>query len=187
MKKYLNNLQKIDKSVFISRFEKHATDDKHENNLLHFHKTKNDLNYYLGLLNVIGIDNLVLPHHSVELEPGRDPDRPVKTGGDYFKRVITNYVEDYIPNKKFKDCYCKALSQGYKFFHTNDVELEADFLFVTNDKNIAHVTDDYSSNYPSNSIFIGNGFHRMISYGLFIEKYGFRTIEVHYVENPTIQ
>ena len=79
------------------------------------------------------------------------------------------------------DCHKKAKSQRNRFFSKDDLILGADFLFTTNKRQVADLNNDFSDNYPKSSIFIGNGFHRMIAYGLFLKEYGFRPIQVHYV------
>ena len=78
---YFDDINEIEKEVFITRFNQHVHQDVHENRLLSCHENLQGAKYYFGNLNLKGIENLVLPHHSVELEPGKDPDRPVKTGG----------------------------------------------------------------------------------------------------------
>lgn len=183
MIEYLNNRISTTKSKFISRFKNHLRGDGHEDKLFEFHNTQVGLNYYKGLLNENGFKNLVLPHHAVEHEPGKSPDRPVKTGGEYFTTVIEDYISNYIPNQRFEACYTKAMKQGDSFFDSEDEYLRADFLFVTNNKNIAHLNADYNSQYPSNCIFIGNGFHRMIAFGIFTNANGFKPLEILYVSD----
>ncbi len=183
MIEYLNDRTSITKEDFISSFKDHLRGDGHEDELFEFHNKQIGLQYFRGFLNEQGIENLVLPHHAVELEPGRSPDRPVKTGGELFNTIIQDYITNFIPNNRFVNCFTKATEQGKKFFNQNDGLLRADFIFVTNDKKIAHLNADYNSTYPSNCIFIGNGFHRMIAYGLFINSNGFKPLEVHYVKN----
>lgn len=179
---YLDEKDDINKSEFILKYQNHLGTDTHENKLFKFHDEAKGLKYFKGYLNQQGFDNLVLPHHDVEHESGRNPDRSVETGGKYFNKVIDDYISNYIPNNRFSDCHNKAFEQKNCFFKLSDKILRADFLFVTNNKSIAHLTDDYNSYYPETSIFIGNGFHRMIAFGLFICENGFRPLEVFYVK-----
>jgi len=178
---YFDDINEIEKEVFITRFNKHVREDDHENRLLVCHENLQGAHYYFGNLNLRGVENLVLPHHAVEHEPGKDPDRSVKTGGKFFNQVIKDYINNYIPNNRFVDCYTKAKSQNNRFFSKDNLILGADFLFTTNKKDVADLNNGFSDNYPKSSIFIGNGFHRMIAYGLFLKEYGFRPIQVHYV------
>lgn len=183
MIEYLDNRISITKSEYLSSFENHLRGDGHEDKLYELHNEQEELHYYQGLLNERGFKNLVLPHHAVEFEQGKSPDRSVKTGGKYFTKVIEDYTSNYIPNRRFMACHKKAMEQSNKFFDVGDEYHRADFLFVTNNKEIAHLNDEYNSPYSSNCIFIGNGFHRMIAFGLFTNANGFKPLEIHYVRD----
>jgi hypothetical protein len=187
MKTYFDGLQPIEKSEFLTKFDEHIKKrpkiDSTEKQIFQTLQDSASLSYYLGTLNEKGIENLILPHHAVELEPGRDPDRPVKLGGDQFYNVIRNYIENYIPNSRFPKGTKKLLEQKSRFFNDNSI-LKADFLFVCNQKEYAHPENHYDDSHGQNKIYIGNGFHRFVAYGLWISQNGFKPLELYYVEQP---
>jgi hypothetical protein len=59
--------------------------------------------------------------------------------------------------------------------------LKADFLFVCNDKEMAH-PNHYDNTHGEHKIYMGNGFHRFVAYGLWISQNGFQPLELYYVE-----
>jgi hypothetical protein len=186
MKTYFNNLQEFNKPDFMNFFLAHIqnreTIDITEKQTFDGLQMCNSMRFYFATLNEMGLDNLVVPHHAVELELNKQPDRPVKTGGEAFTKVIRDYSQNYIPNLRFPKCGNKALAQQSHFFNAAHSTLQAEFLFISNDRNYAH-PGHYDDSHGEDKIFIGNGFHRFIAYGLWISQYGFKLIEVYYVEN----
>ena len=187
MKTYFDGLRKVEKSEFLSQFHMHLENrqklDPTEEQIFKRLETFESLTCFSGVLNETGKCNLILPHHSVELEPNRNPDRPVKVGGQELQTVIRDYIECYIPNSRFPKCVGKIYAQQSRFFRDNDSILKAGFLFVSNCKEYAHPGDDhYNNDHGENKIYIGNGFHRFIAYGLWITQNGFKPLEVYYVQ-----
>jgi hypothetical protein len=187
MKELFNSLCQIERHEFLHSFQKHVenrvTIDATEKQIFRSLQNADNLNFYVGALNELGIGSVILPHHAVELEPGKAPDRPVKKGGDSFQNVIRHYDEIYGPNSRFSDCLVKIQRIQTYFFNNRDLPMNADFLFVCNQRALAHPGDDhYDASHGDRKLYIGNGFHRFVAYGLWIRKYGFRPLEVHYVE-----
>jgi hypothetical protein len=178
-------MQRIEMSGFLNKYETRINErekpDDFEKDVFRELKEADYLICYSTNLNKNGIDNLILPHHATESLP----DRQVKVGGDTFHKVISNYHEDYIPNSKFPICVKKIQEQQSHFFGENDPVLKADFLFVSNDREFAH-PNHYDNSHGENKIFMGNGFHRLVAYGLWVRQNGFRPLEVYYIENPTL-
>ncbi len=185
MKTYFDNLQEIERAEFLKRFGKHVLNrdklDPFELGTFCSLVGVGSLKCYLGALTDTGLDNLILPHHAAAHESGREPDREVKSGGQGFHIVIENYRKNYIPNQRFPESTKKIASQQYHFFAAEDSLLRADFLFVSNDKELAH-KEHYDTSHGENKIYIGNGFHRFVAYGLWISQNGFKPLEVYYVE-----
>src|SRR5262245_46685677 len=108
MKTYFDNVHKIERNGFLVRFGKHVFDreklDEFELEIFCNFASAKYLQCYLGNLNERGLDNLVLPHHAIDMDGKSSPDRPVKVDGDKFRKVIRDYQEDYIPNTRFPIC-----------------------------------------------------------------------------------
>lgn len=189
MKIYFDNLQQIEKSEFLNKFREHEhmDDGNPKDGMVKqiFEKLQdsNSLNYYLGILNKKGIENLILPQHDHDYIKDGNPDRPVKVGGEKFSTVTRAYIEDYIPNSKFPNCRNKIreLKQKSGFFNKDDSILKADFLFVCSQKEYAHPGPQYDNSHGQNKIYIGNGFHRFVAYSLWVSENGFKPLELYYV------
>lgn len=185
MRIYFDDLQPIEKSESLEEFDKHIKNrpkiDCTEKQILRELEDCDSLIYYLGALNEKGLENLVLPHNAFEVEPGRKPDRPVKVGGDRFCNVVRAYIEDYIPNSRFPEGTRKILEQKRSFFNDDNSILEADFLFVCDQREYAHPGSHYDDSHGPNRIYIGNGFHRFVAYGLWISENGFKPLKSYYV------
>ena len=190
MKIYLDNLQSIKASEFFRKFAEHINNREKENKLdktesgifQTLQENSSSLTFYFGILNRKGIENLILPHHGVEIENNKSPDRPVKLGGDKFSNVIEAYINNYVPNGRFPKGTDKIQGQKSRFFNNLDPVLKADFLCVCNQREYAHPGDHYDGTHGNNKIYICNGFHRFVAYGLWISKNGFKPLEVYYVE-----
>jgi len=194
MKIYFDNLQLIKKSEFFRKFDEHINNraktsklDETESKIFQtLQKNSNSLTFYLGTLNEKGIENLILPHHAVEIENNRNPDRPVKLGGDKFFDVIEAYINHYIPNRRFPIGTGKIQGQKSRFFNGLTPVLKADFLCVCNQPGYAHPGDHYDDTHGSNKIYICNGFHRFVTYGLWISENGFKPLDLYYAHYTDI-
>jgi len=197
MKTYLDNLQPIKELEFFEKFDEHIykrepVDTNEEDTFQILKENSGSLTFYFGILNEMGIENLILPHHEHKLERGRNPDRAVKKGGEGFHKIIKDYRDNYIPNKRFPACVEKIQEQQSRFFNNNDPLLEADFLFVCNYKDYAHPNEKgehYDITHEKNGenrIYMGNGFHRFVVYGLWISKNGFKPLELYYAHHTDV-
>ncbi len=185
MKAYFDDLQGIERTEFLKLFGKHVLNheqlDEFELGIFCNLVAAKGFQCYQGLLNKKGFAHLILPHHAVELEPGRNPDRPVKGGGDAFSNVVRSYKQDFEPNGRFPSCVGKITAQQSRFFGADDAVLRAEFLFVSNDKELAH-PGHYNNSHGASKIYIGNGFHRFVACGLWLENHAFKPLEVFYAE-----
>lgn len=195
MKTYFDNLQPLKVSEFFRKFDMHINKrdkvDKNEKDTFQILKrNSSSLSFYLGILNEMGVENLILPQHDKPLEHGRDPDRPVKVGGERFHKIIKDYRDKYIPNSRFPKCVKKIRDQQSRFFNNNNNPLlKADFLFVCNHKDFAHPNEGgghYDTTHGGNKIYMGNGFHRFVAYGLWNDKNGFKPLELYYVHHTDV-
>ena len=189
---YFNNLQDIESNEYFERFKAHIYDrnpfDDTELQIFNtLNNNSNSLTFLIGSLNEEGVQNLNLPHRQKEDE--NDPgDPPVKLGGNAFYEVVRQYDEEFIPNRRFPKGTCKILSQNHCFFDKEDTVLKADFLSICNERELAHPEPDdptlprvhYDDSHGDNKIYINNGFHRLVAYGLWILKNGFRPLEVYF-------
>lgn len=75
------------------------------------------------------------------------------------------------------------MDQKARFFHTDHLTLKADFLFVCNQRELAHPGNHYDDSHGQHKIYIGNGFHRFVAYGLWKFEYGFKPLELFYVHD----
>ena len=77
---YFDQVIEIQRAEFIAIFYSHMTSrdtiDGAERKIFNAHNDSISTKYFKGLIKQTGIDNLILPHHAVELESGKDPDRP---------------------------------------------------------------------------------------------------------------
>ena len=188
MKDYFDDIRSISKKDFIDLFRKHETKrpkkDKFMFDMIKVHKETNDAAYYQGSLNQAGLNNIVVPHNAVEIESGRDPDRPVAVGGELMTSVI-NKFKKFQMNGRFPGRLDKIRSETEVFFDGKELEdfVEADFLYVSNSRDLAHSGNEhYHAKHEENKLYIGNGFHRFIAYALWVDKVGFKPIRIYYCE-----
>ena len=184
MKIYFNDLRPIRKSEFFSKFDEHISKRKKPDEMekIVFQDLKDNssfLTFYIGMLNEMGIENLILPHHSAEDDGLKDPDRTVKEGGEKICTVIEDYNNKFIPNKRFPKGTDKIQKQKSRFFNNDNSILKADFLAVCNQREWAH-RGHYDITHGNSKIYICNGFHRLVAYGLWICENGFKPLELYY-------
>ena len=140
----------------------------------------------------MGKKNLILPHHATEIEHGKDPNMAVKTGGEKFHKVTEDYINNYIPNKRFPNCVKKIQDSKSRFPDNDNALLKAKFLFVCNHKDYAHPNEEmvhYDTTHEENGenkIYMGNGFHRFVAYGLWISENGFKPLELYYAHYVSV-
>ena len=68
------------------------------------------------------------------------------------------------------------------FYNPNSRSFEANFIFISNDREVAHDLTHYDTSHGKDMLFIGNGFHRFVAYGISIEESGFNALEVYCVK-----
>lgn len=140
------------------------------------------LEFFKGSIKKEDIEKLVLPWHTGQREPNRDPDIVVKTGGKLFSLVIQDFINNYLPKDRFPKTVKKVLSLKKKFYQTDSQSFKANFIFISNDREVAHDSTHYDTTHGKDKLFIGNGFHRFVAYGISIEEFGFKPLEVYYVK-----
>jgi len=141
-----------------------------------------ELEFFKGFIEKEDIEKLVLPWHSGQIEPNRRPDQVVKTGGQLFNLVIHDFISNYLPNNRFPNTVMKVLDLKKTFYHADSQSIEANFIFISNDREIAHDKTHYDTTHGKDKLFIGNGFHRFVAYGISIEEFGFKPLKVYFVK-----
>lgn len=141
-------------------------------------ESKDVLSYYKCRLTEEALNNLILPYHV------HDDVTTTKLGGDNLSVVMHDVVSKW-PNsvcgKKIADIKARMFGPSVRFW-------DPGFLLLSNDKNLAHPGNDHYEEFTwKNKLFIFNGFHRLVAYGLALQELGkFAPIEVYYGENKNI-
>jgi len=177
----------ISKIEFLTRFHEQVYDrlggvDPYEERKYKELKTLVNLEYFEGFLEKSDLEILILPHHATEIEHGRQPDRVVKAGGHSFYAVINDFLSNYIPDGRFPKTVAKVLDLKTQFFKSGSATFDANFIFISNDRTIAHDETHYDASHGRGKLFLGNGFHRLVAYGLAIEQQVFKPLKVHLVK-----
>jgi len=178
----------VDRTSFEKEFEKQVYSrdggvDPFEKQKYNELKKNKELEFFKGFIEKEEIEKLILPHHNGQIEHGKEPSIVVKLGGESFKKVIKDFLDNYIPNHRFPNTVNKVLKLRQHFFQSQEQSFEANFIFISNDSEIAHDLNHYDTSHGPNKLFIGNGFHRIVAYGLAIEELGFRPLEVYLVKS----
>lgn len=178
-----DGLKEILKSEFINKFEAHELDrtrynedfDKYAlNTIIPGLKIDDRTHYFKGFLNQNGYNNLILPHHNHNETNLIPPDGSqvliVLKGFNKLKSPLSN-----------SDCINKILKIKSKIFKPSLDTWNVDFLFLSNNHFLSHPGGNHYGDYGSDKIFIGNGIHRLIAYGLALKEIGtFKPIEIYY-------
>lgn len=179
--------EKVDRTPFEQEFETQVYSrdggvDPFEEQKYNELKQIRELEFFTGFIEESDIERLVLPQHDGKVEHGKTPDRVVKVGGESFKKVIIDFLINYIPNQRFPKTVNKVLKLKELFFQGHQQRFDANFIYISNDREIAHDLTHYDSSHGYDKLYIGNGFHRFVAYGMSIEEYGFRPLNVYLVK-----
>jgi len=179
MRECFNDLNEVSIQEFIENFHLQETDPERREypdgfslDRIPEHKDSNH-KYFKGILNEQGISLLVLPSH---MHPNKT--YIVESSGELFQEVIKKFID--ILSKENSPCFKKANDQSKYFFNKLKPYQEAEFIYLCNNFNISH-PKQYSEKWI-NKLFIGGGFHRLVAYGLFINRHGFSPLKVYYCE-----
>jgi hypothetical protein len=153
--------------------------DQAMRDLLATHEKRMDVKYYSGVLPVHLLSSVILPGHCHGLESGKSPDREVQPEGDSFQAVISAY-EFYIQNARFPTCVQKIRDIIHQL-KWNDGIIDAAFLWMTEERELANA--NYSD--KKEGIFIGNGFHRMVSIGLMEKQKEVKGVKFWFADKPS--
>ncbi len=185
MIKYFEILKEVTKEELIEKFKSHEL--KREPADMYAQKTiigglenSNVLSYFKCRLKVEGLNNLILPYHA---------HNATTTGpqwGKEFQGVVADVIS--IPEWANSDCVKKILEIKENFFGTPGDFWYPEFLLLSNDKDLVHPGGDhYHANYGRDKLFIGNGFHRLVAYGLALRDIDkFIPLELYYGENKNL-
>lgn len=116
---------------------------------------------------------ICFPEHCDGTEPGRDPDREVKTDGNGFDSVIRDF-ETLTESKRFPDCIQRLREISSKL-KTNRGIIPPGLVWMTEECELTMVS--YGS--AKEKVFLGNGFHRTVSIGLLAKSERVEGIQVY--------
>ena len=161
----------IDEKEFLKRFRTQVYNrlggvDPTEESKYFKLKEKGNFEYFEGTIEEGQIENLIIPHNAKEIEQDRSPNMVVKVGGESFNKVINDFKTNFITNNRFPKTVKKVLKFKEQFFETDLKIFDANFIFISNDRKIAH--DDkvhYDITHGDGKLYLGNGFNRLIAYG----------------------
>ena len=183
MKKYFEIIKTVNKDIIIEKFKVHEAsrptgkdDFAHQriNDLI----KSDEIKYYKCKLKKEALSSLVLPHHD-------DDSFSVPSGGKIFYDVISD--KNLFKEKANTNCIRKIIEIKNSLFPKTDTKAwQYSFLLLSNDKELVH-PGHYHNNYGTDKIYIANGFHRLVAYGLALEGLNeFVSIEVYYGENERL-
>jgi len=120
----------------------------------------NKLAYFKVALSENELRNVILPHHTDGTDLIPQGGMNIMDGCDRFHRM---------PEKLSTKCFSKVLDIKKEITNSN-VGARESFILLSADKELVH--PGHYKDYPADSLFIANGFHRLLALALLFEETG---------------
>ncbi|MHB0977709.1 MAG: hypothetical protein ACYC1U_11075 [Candidatus Aquicultorales bacterium] len=162
--RFLRNPKPVMKSVFLENYMSHETKDGKADlfpleRMIPFHEASNDVSYWNGQLLPGAFDALLIAYHTHD-------GITVSEEGEPFWSVVGRF-DDLIAKGSGNQCIEKV--RNLERSHSEAWESgNMDFLFFSDDPDLAHLGHFKNRNATSGHLFMGCGFHRLIAYGLWL-------------------
>lgn len=171
----------IEKNEVLRQFQAHETirekRDDFAHDIIERLRNNNDLRYYKCKLSQSELENLALPWHEHDIGLIPKGGQILLSSCESFKKKEKNHPDSC--------CIKKVRLLQDKLFYKKDLDLNSSFILPSNEPEYVH--PGQYNNFNKDTLFIANGFHRLLAIGLYYyDNNKFTPFDIYYAEKINV-